>query len=274
MEVNQVLLLLLNSLSLKSHKLVLSLSSVNLWQEQAFTLMLDNKLITPVSKAKTIQCRYCEKNCTLDVIPQEYPNNKTRHYAVCEDPFMHEQIGRMTIPPEQLNQWKISIKQLAVLIADLLGLPCDIRYKADQKSISLGALKSKAAGRKSVVLNVEPLSLIVNQSELLINELLYFDLNSSNKLILDKDKIDHALNIKQPPAVKNYSPNIDKKELRKAKTQAMYQSWQDEYEKLKRENPNKPNMPKKTKGWYAYQISIMPIAQGGTVATITRNLKN
>tara|TARA_R110000851_G_C13099744_1_gene568067 strand:- start:884 stop:1705 length:822 start_codon:yes stop_codon:yes gene_type:complete len=273
MHVDQVLLLLLNSLSLKSHKLVLSRFSVNLWQEQAFTLMLDNKLITPVSKAKNIQCRYCEKNCTLDVIPHSYPN-KTRYYAVCEDPIMHEQVGRMTIPPEQLKQWQISIKQLAVLIADLLGLPSGFSYNAEQKSITLGSLKSKAAGRKRLVLNVEPLTVVVNQSVLPINELLYFDLNSSNKLILDKDKINHALNMKQPPAVKNYSPNIDKKELRKAKTQAMYQSWQDEYEKLKRENPNKPNMPKKTKGWYAYQISKMPIAQRGTVATITRNLKN
>ncbi|PHR95111.1 MAG: hypothetical protein COA68_17635 [Oceanobacter sp.] len=272
MHVDQVLLLLLNSLSLKSHKLVLSWYSVNLWQEQAFTLMLANKLITPVSKAKTIQCRYCEKNCTLDVIPHSYPN-KTRYYAVCEEPIMHEQVGRMTIPPEQLKQWQITIKQLAVLIAELLGLSSDISYKADQKSISLGALSSKA-GRKSVVLNVEPLTLVVNQSILPINELLYFDLNSSNKLMLDKAKIDHAINIKQPPTAKNYSPNIDKKELRKAKTQAMYQSWQEEYEKLKRENPNKPNQPKKTKGWYAYKISKMPIAQGGSAANITRVLKN
>lgn len=273
MHVDQVLLLLLNSLSLKSHKLVLSRFSVNLWQEQAFTLMLDNKLITPVSKAKNIQCRYCEKNCTLDVILHSYPN-KTRYYSICEDPIMHEQVGRMTIPSEQLKQWQISIKQLAVLIGELLGLSSDISYKADQKSISLGSLKSRALGRKSVVLNVEPLSLVVNQSELPINELLYFDLNSSNKLMLDKDKIDHALNIKQPPTAKNYSPNIDKKELRKAKTKAMYQSWQDEYEKLKRKHPNKPNQPKKTKGWYVYKISKMDIAQGATVANITRILKN
>ncbi|WP_426370449.1 hypothetical protein [Pseudocolwellia sp. HL-MZ7] len=269
MHVDQVLLLLLNSLTLKSHKLVLSCFSVNLWQEQAFTLMLDNKLITPISTAKNIQCRYCEKNCTLDVIPHSYPN-KTRYYAVCEDPIMHEQVGRMTIPPEQLKQWQISIKQLAVLIAELLGLSSDISYKADQKSISLGALSSKA-GRKSVVLNVEPLTLVVNQSILPINELLYFE---GDKLLLDRDKIEHALNIKQPPATKNYSPNIDKKELRKAKTQAMYQSWQEEYEKLQRENPHKPNQPKKTKGWYAYQISKMPIAQGGSAANITRILKN
>jgi hypothetical protein len=270
MHVDQVLLLLLNSLSLKSHKLVLSWFSVNLWQEQAFTLMLDNKLITPVSKAKSFQCRYCEKNCTIDVIPHSYPN-KTRYYAVCEDPIMHEQVGRITIPSEQLKQWQISIKQLAILIADLLGLACDIRYKADQKSIALGALKSKVAGRKSVVLNVEPLSLVINQSVLPINELLFFE---GNRLALDKAKIDHALNLKQTIATKAYTPNKDNREQRKANTQAMYQSWQDEYERLKRKHPNKPNQPKKTKGWYVYKISKMDIAQGATVSNITRNIKS
>jgi hypothetical protein len=263
MEVNQVLLLLLNSLSLKSYKLVLSWGSVNLWQERAFTLMLDNKLITPVSKAKTIQCRYCEKNCTLDVISQEYPNNKTRHYAVCEDPFMHEQIGRMTIPAEQLNQWKISIKQLAVLIADLLGLPCDIRYKVDQKSIALGTLKSKAAGRKSVVLNVEPLTLVVNQILLPISELLYFEYN---KLVLDREKIDHALNLKQPSAVKTYRINTDKNELRKSNTLAMHQDWQEQAIKLKKKHPTK------SKTWISQQIAKLPLAKGKSAETIRRNI--
>ena len=265
MHIDQVLLLLLNSLTLKSHKLVLSWFSVNLWQEQAFKLMLNNKLIVPTSRATNFQCQLCTNRCTLDVIPQEYPNKNTRYYAVCEDPVMYEQVGRMTIPPEQLKQWKISIKQVAVLIADLLGLSPDINHRAEQKSIALGALQSKAAGRKSVVLNVEPLSLLVNQSELPINELLYFE---SDKLTLDRDKINHALNLKTSPTVKTYRANTDKKEQKKANTQAMYQSWQDEYERLKRKTPNK------TKGWYAYKISKLAIAQGKSEATIKRMLKS
>ena len=262
MHVDQVLLLLLNSLTLKSHKLVLSWFSVNLWQEQAFKLMLNNKLIVPVSKAKNIQCRYCEKNCTLDVIPHSY-HNKTVYYAVCEDPFMHEQIGRMKIPVEQLNQWSFSLKLLARVIADLLGLPYDISYKAEQKSITLGALKSKAAGRKSVVLNVEPLSLLVNQSELPINKLLYFE---DNKLVLDKEKIDHALNLKQSSPVKAYCTNIDKRKLQKSKTIAMHEDWQEQAIKLKKNNPTKSKM------WLSQIIAKLPIAQGRSSETIRRNI--
>lgn len=263
MRVEQVLLLLLNSLSLNNHKLVLSWAAVKLWQEQAFKLMLDNKLITPTSKATNIQCQLCNNRCTLDVIPQEYPNGKTRHYAVCEDPFMYEQIGRMKVPPEQLNQWTFSFKQLAVLIAGILDLPCDIRYKADQKSIALGALKSKVAGRKSVVLNVEPLSLLVNQSELLINELLYFE---DNELALDQDKIDHALNLKQSSPVKAYRANTDKRELQKSNTLAMHEDWQEQAIKLKKKHSTK------SKKWISQQIAKMPIAQDRDAETIRRKI--
>lgn len=263
MHVEQVLLLILNSLSLKKPKLVLNCVAINLWQEQAFNLMLENKLITPTSKATNIQCQLCNNRCTLDVIPQEYPNKKIRHYAVCEDPFMYEQIGRMKIPVEQLNQWTFSIKQLARVIAGLLDLPCDIRYKAEQKSITLGALKSKAAGRKSVVLNVESLSLLVNQTELPINELLYFE---DNKLAIDKDRIDHALSLKQSSPVKAYRANTDKKELRKSNTLAMHEDWQEQAVKLKKKNPTK------SKTWLSQKIAKLPIAQGRSSETIRRNI--
>lgn len=261
MNVDQVLLLLLNSLSLKNNRLDLSWIAVSLWQQPAFKLLLDNKLIIPISKATTIQCQGCENNCMVDVTCRIYPKG-TRYFAMCEDPFMHEQMGRMTVPPEQLNQWQFSIKQLAVVIAELLGLLSTISYKTDQKSITLGALKSKT-GRKSVVLNVEPLSLIVNQSVLPITEVLYFE---ANKLALDKAKIDHVLNIKQPPSVKIYQPNINKKEHRKANTQAMYQDWQEQAIKLNVKHPGK------SKKWVSQQIAKMPISLDKSAETIRRNI--
>ena len=174
---------------------------------------------------------------------------------------MHEQVGRITIPSEQLKQWQINIKQVAVLIADLLGLSPNISYKADQKSISLGALPSDS-GRKSVVLNVEPLLLVVNQSELPINELIFFE---GSRLVLDKAKIDHALKLKQPPSVKTYRANTDKKEQRKANTQAMYENWQEQTIKLKKLHPTK------SKTWLSQQIAKLPIAQGKSAETIRKN---
>jgi hypothetical protein len=259
----QVLILLVNSLSLESNKRVFSWVAVNLWEGGTLEIMLDSGLLTPVSNAETIQCQGCENNCAVDVIPRQYPK-KLMYFAVCDDPHMNQQMGRMVVPKVQIKQWQISIKLVAKVIAKLLDLSSDISYKAGQKSIPLGALKSKATGRKSVVLNVEPsLSLMVNQSQWPINELLYLE---DNKLALDKDKINHALNLKKSPAVKTYRANTDKKELRKANTQAMYQDWQEEAVKLKNLNTT---MSKK---WVSIKIAKMAIAQGKDFETIRRNI--
>jgi len=264
MHVEQVLSLLLNSLSLTRNKLVLSWVAVNLWDEGTLELMLDSGLIKPVSNATTIQCQGCENNCAVDIIPRQYPK-KLKYFAVCEDPHMNQQMGRMVVPRDQIKQWQISIKQVAKVIAKSLDLSSDIRYKIEQKSIALGTLKTKN-GRKSVVLNVEPLSLMVNQSELPINELLYFDLNLSNKLALDKDKIDHALNLKQPSPAKTFRSNIDKQVLRSAKTHAMHQDWQEQATKLNKLQPTK------SKKWLSQQIAKLPISQGKSAETIRRNI--
>lgn len=259
-----VLLLLLSSLSLKHHKRTLSWVAVNLWHNQSLRLLLDNNLLKPTSNTLNIQCQGCEKHCNINVVPYEYPN-KTKYYAACEDPFMQDEMGRMTIPAEQLNQWQISIKQLALVIASLLNLPNNISYKANQETINLGLLKSKT-GRKSVVLNIEPLSLIINQNELPITDLLYFDLSKSEKLELDIERVNYVLNLKQAKATKNYHENTSKQDQRKANTQAMYADWQEEAVKLSKQNPGKGN------NWICAKIAKTALAKGKSAETIRRNI--
>jgi hypothetical protein len=264
MHIDQALLILLNSLSMKDNKITLGWASVNLWHKDVLNLLIANRLISPsYNKAANIQCQSCEKHCCVDVTEHKYPK-RTLYYALCEDAYMHEQMGRMTIPPEQVNQWKITIKQVAVVIGEKLKLSKGISYRSDQKTINLGSLKSKA-GRKSILLNIEPLALVVNQQELLLTDILYFE---DNKLVLDMVKINHALNLKKIPHFKKSVSNTDKKEQRKATTQAKYLSWQDEYERLKRKYPNK------TKAFYAQKIAMLPIAQASSVANIIRVLEN
>lgn len=264
MRLDQALLLLLSSLSIKQHKRTLNWEAVNLWQNNVLQLFLDNNLLTRTKKATSIQCQNCVNHCLVDVTSRSYPKG-TRYFAMCEDPFMHEQMGRMTIPAEQLNQWTFSIKQLAVLIAELLHLPCDISYKAGQETILLGVLESKA-GRNSVVLHVEPLTLIINQTELFINELLYFDEGVNNRLKIDNVKIQHALKIKKITEGKVYTPNVDKNEQRKADTTKSYKAIQKVAVKLKKQHPNKP------KTWIAQAIAKMPVAQGRSADTIRKNI--
>lgn len=262
MNAHQVLLLLLNALTLKQHKFSLSWAAVSLWHEGVLNTLVDSKLISSKEHATNIQCQGCEKHCIVDVTKRIYPK-AIRYYAVCDDPIMHEQMGRMIIPPEQLKQWQLSVKRLACVISGLLGLSSEITYQSAQASINLGSLKSKT-GRKSVVLNIEPLMLVVNQVEIPVCDILYFE---NNKLKLDSERFDVALQSKQGKASKTYTPNVDKNEQRKAKTQAMYQDWQDQASKLKSKHPTK------SKTWISQQITKMEISQGKNSETIRKNIQ-
>jgi hypothetical protein len=275
MNLSQVLNALLQNLaqSLKQgdDKVIYLFDDVQQWKAGVLGILLDYKLIKAISAAQSMECQGCENTCFMDVISHQVNDNQ-RSYIVCGDSEKQVLMGRITVKPEQLKQWQVSIKNLAELLAQLLGFE-DVSLDAKtlkKELIPLGMFQS-LNGRQWASLHKKPLALDLNQVQIPMSELLFVD---NGKLTIDRTRINTVITVKQPIKAKDYQSNTDKRAQNKANTQSKYKSWQDEYEKLKRQNPNKPNMPKKTKGWYAYQISIMPIAQGGTVATITRNLKN
>jgi hypothetical protein len=277
MNLSQVLNTLLQNLSQAikqgDDQVNYSFADVQQWQAGVLPVLLDFKLIKPVSAAQSIECTGCENNCFMDVISYKVSleiNEQPRHYIVCEDSEKQAQMGRIQVPNEQLKQWQLSIKNVALLLAQLLDFDNN-KLDVKQNSIRLGMLKSPHHGRKWASLNKQPLALDLSQIQIPLTELFFVD---NGKLTIDRARIDAVLAVKQPIKAKDYQSNTDKLEQRKANTKAMHKSWQDEYEKLKRQHPNKPNQPKKTKSWYAYRISKMDIAQGKSKATIQRNIKN
>ena len=256
-------------------KVIYRLADIQQWQDVVLPVLLDYQLIKPISAAQSIECSGCENNCFMDVISYKIGNQidePTRSYIVCDDSEKQAQMGRIAVPQEQLKQWQVSIKNLAFLLAQLLGFK-DVSFDNNtlkKEFIPLGMLAS-SNGRKWASLHKQPLELDLNQVQIPITELLFVD---NDKLTIDRPCIDAVLAVKQPIKTKDYQSNTDKQEQSKANTQAMYQSWQDEYEKLKRKNSNKPKQLQKAKGWYAYQISKLLIAQGRSKTTIERSLKN
>jgi hypothetical protein len=274
MNLSQALYSLLQNLSQAikqgDEKVIYSFADVEQWQAGVLPLLVDYKLIKPVSAAQSIECTGCENNCFMDVISHQV-NEQNRNYIVCDDSEKQPQMGRITVKSEQLKQWQVSIKNLAALLARLLGFE-DVSLDTNtlkKEFIPLGMLNS-SNGRKWASLQKQPLVLDLNQVQIPLTELLFVD---NNKLTIDHARINAVLAVKQPVKAKDYQSNTNKLDQRKANTQAMYKSWQDAFEQLKVDNPKKPNQPKKLKDWYAYQISKMDIAQGRDPATIKRSLK-
>lgn len=249
------------TLSQGDNKVIYSFADVQKWQGGVLSILLDNKLIKPISSAQSIECMGCENNCFMGVVSHQV-NEQSQSYIVCDDSQQQAQMGRIEISNDQLKQWQFSFKNLALLLVQLLRFD-DNKLNVQQRTIQLGMLKN-SSGRKWVNLNRQPLTLELNQIQIPIIELLFID---NGKVVFDHARLDAALTVKQPIKPKDYVSNTEQREQRKAATQAMYQNWQDELERLKRVKPNQ------SKTWYANQISKMDIAQDKSAATIIKNLK-
>jgi len=263
MTFNDVLLTYLAYLRAENIAITINWDTVQQWPDGALDRFLRLRLLIPASTAQSIECNGCEKHCFMDVIT--LPANDpavTRAFVVCDDAEMQNQMGRIKVPLERLKQWQGSIKLLAKVMADLLGLKDIIEFSANQTVIKLGMLKGQN-GRRHVSLNCADLSLEINQHIVPVGEVLFFD---DKKLVIDRYKIDELLNSEASSKSKKYTPSTSKREARKLATQAMYQDWKDAYLSLIDEHPNK------TDRWYATKIAKMDIAKNKDAETIRKNM--
>lgn len=263
MTFNDAFLEYLAHLRAENKAITVSWDTVQQWPDGVLDTFLQLGLLIPAPAAQSIECNGCEKHCFMDVIT--LPNNDpalTRTFVVCDDAEMQSQMGRITVPSVRLRQWQGSVKQLAKVIADLLGLKDKITFSANQAVINLGMLKGQN-GRRHVSLNCTDLSLEINQHAVPVDEVLFFD---DKKLVIDRYKIDELLNSEASSKSKKYTPSISKREARKLATQVMYQDWKDAYLSLIDEHPNK------TDRWYATKIAKMEIAKNKDAETIRKNM--
>ncbi|RDH80801.1 MAG: hypothetical protein DIZ80_17420 [endosymbiont of Galathealinum brachiosum] len=264
MAYNFVLVELLDHISSISEPVVVDWDSAQQWPSGALECLVQSGILAPASSAQSIECNACEHHCYMDVLMKVGEGESiNRAFIVCSEPDMQSQMGRVQIPLERLQQWKTGFKQLAGVIAGLLGFDGSIEYKPEQSSIYLGMLKSKG-GRRVVSLSHQPLELEINKFKTPLTEFLFID---DGELVIDRLRIDELVNTKPLSVAKAYDPSIDKREAGKLATQVKHQDWQDEYALLQRKNPTK------NKTWYSLQIAKLPLAQGASPETIRKHLK-
>jgi len=264
MTFNDVLIDLLANLRATSQPFMVNWDTAQQFPDNALEELVQLGILTVTPPARSLECHGCEKHCFMDVLTLAYDKpTKPRAFIVCDDAEMQSQIGRVKIPLERLKQWQCSVKQLAKVIAALLGLKNKITFTNGQSIIKLGMLKAEN-GRRWVTLNSSDISLEINSHTILVADLLYFE---NEKLVIDHDSINVLLNRKPLSQDKDYIPSTNKRDARKLETQTMYQDWNDEYLKLKAQNTNR------SKSWCSGKIAKMAIAQDRDAGTIRRNLK-
>lgn len=230
------------------------------WPEGLLKQFLTRGLVVKNVNTKSLICIGCEHHCTTDVLLTE---DAKRAFIVCDHPDMQDQMGRIQVPLERLQQWQVSAQQFANLIAAMLGLDAKPAYNKETASYKLGMLKGKD-GRRWISLFARPLRLEVAGYFVPLGDMLFFE---GGELVIDVDRVESLTSSKPANAGKPYTPNTNKQDARKAATQAMYQNWRDEYQALLLKHPDK------TDSWFSKQIAKLPIAHNKSAETIRKHMK-
>lgn len=260
MDSDHALLALINRVSDSNKPVSVSWDETQQWQSGVFERFVAAGLLEKDVNTQSLQCIGCEHHCLMQV---DLAIENRRAFIVCDHPDMQDQMGRINVPVERLQQWEVSAKRFAMVIAKLLGLDGKPVYLESAANYKLGML-SGSHGRRWVLLNAQPLTLEINRHTIPLNDLLYF---SNEELTIDRLRVDEILDSVQRALEKSYTPDVGKREARKLVTQAMHQDWQDKYLALVKKHPNK------TDTWYAMRISKLKIAHGRESETIRRNMK-
>lgn len=268
MTLDDLLLALLEAVSATGDQHLVGWGTVQHWPPDALERLLRSGILTPAVQAQSVECTGCENQCFVEV--ELHPGTEslpTRAFSLCIDPEMQPQMGRIVIPLEHLQQWRVTPLQLAKVTAKLLGIECKAKDQHGQADIRVGMIKGKK-GRRWLTLNKSPLALELNDHHLPLDELLFFD---GQTLAIDERRITAMVDRLASRTGKPYQPSVDKREARKRRTEAMYEDWRQEYRKLRGEYPD---TVRHNDSWIARKIAGMEIAKGRDAETIRKKMKS
>ncbi len=241
MTLEDVLEDLINRLEPSGDKTI-SWDQVQRWPEGALEMFQNEGWIKPALFAKSVVCPGCEENCYMPVQAQTKNGQPTRIYVACD---YRDDMGRIPIPQEMLQQWQITEDQVARWITRSLGIKG--KPKKDKKSgtTHIGNFQGK---KKSGLLQLDcqaPVSLKTsNHSQPLIE---VFDIKE-NQLLINFESVTKMMD--RTPPKKSYTPQVHRREARKLETKQKHQRVKKTYLQLKREKPGRSD------SWYALQMEL------------------
>ena len=211
---NQLLSEILTRLSTIGDSLSLGFDEVQQWPGGLINTLEQASLLVKDVQAQSLQCDGCEHRCFMPVV---FTEDTMRAFIVCDHPEQQDYMGRVAVSLSRLDQWQLSTKQVATVVAQLLRMEAKPVYQAKTGSYTLGMLKS-TKGRRPAVLTLNPLSVVINHRSMLVSELLYIE---GAQLLIDVLRINDALKTSPSNNDKPYAPNTDKQQVRKLATQGM-----------------------------------------------------
>jgi len=267
MTLDDLLVEFLEALTASGYTHVVDWRTAQRWPTGALDALIKCGILKKTKQAKSIECYSCENHCFMEVYTVAGSDNKPdRAFILCDDSEMQEQMGRIKLPLEQLQQWRITPLQLVNVIAGLMGFKNKITATDDQTNIRIGSVDGQH-GRKFLSINTIPLTLAINGHTIPIDQALYFE---DDVLCLDQDGIQYYADNEPKEKKEKYTPSTTVRKTRKDITDAMYADWQRKYREYRRQHPNTKTH---TDVWVSKQIAKLEIAQGRDSETIRKEMK-
>jgi hypothetical protein len=238
---------------------VVSEAELSRWPAEAVRQLKAQKLLVRASPAWSVVCPGCEQECMMPVCASKRRTDTTILFVVCDK---RDDINRVRLTEAHLRQWRCGVEAVRAFVARGLGLRSG-QQKMSSGVWELGVLRGRKRSQMVCLRTGEALELVVGERALPLGEFVTFGPESySIDVEVVRGLVDEATT-----GDPRYTPSVARREVRKLDTLALHESWQTEYQALKKRRPEMSDV------WYSQQIAKMDIASGRSAETIRKHMK-
>lgn len=234
---------------------------VRYWPEGAIEIFLEAKWIEPSTSTNTLVCPGCEENCFMPVQVRKSPKKETQAFVACD---IRDDMGRVPIPLDHLNQWQITPYQVARWIHKTLGLKGQPKQDAKAGTIRIGTMQGKKESGEIFLTTIPPVSFHTCGKPIPFGDIAFM---KDQQPALDVSALKRLVDRSAGEEKQEYEPSVVRREARKLKTRERHKGWQKACRELGQEHP------KWSGERIALEISNMKIGTGVEPATILRIMK-
>ena len=101
---------------------LLSEEELSHWPTEAVRGLKSQKLLVRASPAVSVVCPGCEQECTMPVVTFPAGTGPVVSFVVCDK---RDDISRVDVPVERLQQWRCGAEAVGAFVARSLGLRPD-----------------------------------------------------------------------------------------------------------------------------------------------------
>lgn len=110
------------------------------WPAEEVTALKKHKLLRTTKPASRVVCTECEEECVRPVHTELSPGGESRLFLVCE---LQNDVNRIDVPIERLEQWQTTGEYFAGLIAEILNIRQATQIQATVARWEVGLFKGK-----------------------------------------------------------------------------------------------------------------------------------